>query len=147
MGKMQSVLVMIIAIVVMLLMFPLLLSGVHTTQTTKVTETTAGIVTTSGTSATLTLTTSAWQHRASVITIGSAGAGDTPAVSAVSVDGRTVTVTGLATSLTRVLTASYDVDALTDYTGMSTFVALIPFLVMIAAIGVLVFGAVNAFRG
>jgi hypothetical protein len=88
-----------------------------------------------------------WQQRASGITVGSAGAGDTPVPSSVSVDGKTVIVTGLATSLTRALTVVYATDALADYTGMSTFVGLIPFLVLIAAMGALVFGAVNAFKG
>ena len=145
MGKMKDLILMIVAIVVILLMFPLLLSGVHTTQTTTQTQTVADVVTTSGTSATITLTTSLWHTNLANVTI-AGGAGDTPVASAIGANGLTMTVTGLATSATRALTVSYPSDALADYTGLSTFVSLVPFLVMIAAIGALIFGAIGMFK-
>lgn len=143
---MKELITMIVSLVVILLMFPILLGGVHSTQVDSVSETTAGVITTSGTSATLTLTTSAWQHRAAGISV-SGGAGDSPVVSSVSSDGKTVVVTGLATSATRALVAVYEVNALDDYTGMSEFVSLIPFLVIISAVGALIWGAVGIFKG
>ena len=144
--KMQGILEVVISLVVILLVFPILTGAVHSTQTTSVSETHAGVVTTAGTSGSLTLTTSAWQARAASVSV-SGGVGDTPTVASVSANGLTVVVSGLATSATRALTAVYQVDALSDYTGMSTFISLIPFLVLIGAVGALVFGLFNTIKG
>ncbi len=138
MQKIMGIAFLIVSVTLAFLMFNILLPAVHNFQTDQDTQTFA-VETTSGTSATLTLTHTLYKTRAAdVVSVESDESGDTPAVSAVAAT--KVTITGLATSTSRNITAVYDYDALVDYTGVGDFAGITPLLCLIAVIGFLIAG-------
>ena len=128
------------------LFMPQITAGAHTIQTATVSQTFAGVITTSGTVATVTLTDEAWKGRIGSIGAISGGAGDTPVASALAANGLALTVGGLATSATRALTVAYATDALTDYTGLSTAISASPVLVFLFGLGIGVYGGYNEMK-
>lgn len=141
MGKSMAVVLGIVAVAISFIVFPILLTSAHEIQTDEVIKSTTGVITTSGTSATMTLATALYKTRAAdVIGVSSSEASDTPTLSTV-VDGTQVVIGGLATSATRTIAVTYNVDALTDYTGLGAIVGVSPMLIFIGILGVVVAGA------
>ena len=131
----------IVAIAIAFIVFPILLTSTHSIQTDQVTKNAAGVTTTSGTTATITLASALFKTRAAdVVSISSDNAGDTPTVSTVS-NSTVIVIGGLETSTSRALAIVYDVDALTDYTGLSAIVGVSPMLIFIGILGIVVAGA------
>lgn len=145
MNKAMGVAIGVISIAIMFIVFPILLSGAHTIQTDEVTQVFEDVETTDGTSATLTLTQALYATRASDVLSASGGVGDTITVSTVPAATRIV-VGGLATSATRDITVVYEIDALTDYTGLSAIVGIAPLIVFVSILGVAVAGAYFSFK-
>jgi hypothetical protein len=146
-NRMIGVVMDIIGIAVILIFFPMLTTGVHDVQTEQVTQTYAGIVTTTGTTGTVTMTDEVFNDRINQVTLSGGTTGDTMVATSLSADGKTLVVGGLATSATRGITVEYSTDALGDYTGLGTFVGLVPLLAMLAGIGTLIFGAYKTIKG
>ena len=140
MGKAMGVAIGIIAIAIMFIVFPIVLDGSHTIQTDEVTQVFEDVETTSGTAATLTLTQGLYKTRAQDVVSASGGEGDTITVSTVAAATRIV-VGGLETSATRDITVVYEIDALTDYTGLGAIVGIAPLIVFVAILGTAVAGA------
>lgn len=146
MGKAMGVVMGVVAIAIVFIVFPIILNGVDEIQTDVAIQTAAGVETTSGTTATLTLSTALFATRAADISaISSDESGDTPTVSTVS-NGTVVVIGGLATSATRDLGVTYYVDALTDYTGLSSIVGVSPMLIFIGILGIVIGGAFYAWK-
>jgi hypothetical protein len=146
-NRMIGVVMDIVGIAVILIFFPMLTTGVHDVQTSQSTETHADVITTSGTTGSLTLTDPVWQERVNQVTLSGGTTGDTMVATSLSTDGKTLVVAGLKTTATRNITVEYATDALGDYTGLGTFVGLVPLLAMLAGIGTLIFGAYKTIKG
>lgn len=141
MGKAMGVVMGIVAVAISFIVFPILLSSAHDIQVDSAVESEADVATTSGTSATITLSSPLYKTRAADISgVSSSNVADTPTVSTV-VSGTQVAIGGLATSATRTLNVTYDTDALTDYTGLGAIVGVSPMLIFISILGIIVAGA------
>jgi hypothetical protein len=146
MQKSMSVVLGIVAVAICFIVFPILLTSAHDVQTDQAVRTTTGVVTTTGSDATITLATALFKTRAAdVIGVSSSESGDTPTLSAV-VNGTQVVIGGLATSATRTLNVTYEYDALTDYTGLSSIVSVSPLIIFIGVLGVVVASAWFAWK-
>jgi hypothetical protein len=135
----------VISIAIMFIVFPIVLDSSHTIQTDQETQTVTDVVTTSGTSATLTLTQALFKARVADVVSLSGGVGDTITVSTIPA-GTKVVIGGLATSATRDVTIVYDVDALTDYTGLGAIVGIAPLIIFVSILGVAVAGTYFSFK-
>jgi hypothetical protein len=144
---MTKVVVGIIAIVVLMIMFPLVMSATHDIQTDEQTDSEltltgtppAGVVT-----LTKALFSGDTDHVVSLIGNGTEDPGDITAVSYVTAT-KVLNVTGVDDSTK--LTVTYDIDALTEYTGMGAMVGLTPLLIWIAILGSVIGGLFFALKG
>lgn len=137
--------IIVIAFLLFFLM-PFVLTGAHTLQTKVVSQTESGVITTAGTSATVVLTDVAWGSRIGSIGSISGGAGDTPAASSLSVNGKTVVITGLATSATRALVIAYSTDNLTDFPMMSSAITMGLVIIFLAGLGLAIYGGYQSMQ-
>lgn len=145
MGKTMSVVMGVVSIAIVFIVFPILLEGAHTIQTDQVVETRTDVITTAGTTATVTLSQALFKTRAADVVSISSSEIETPTVTTVS-NATVIVVGGLNTSATRELSIAYEVDALTDYTGLSAIVGVSPMLVFIGVLGIVVAGAWFAWK-
>ena len=146
MGKAMGVAIGIIGIAIMFIVFPIILDGSHTIQTDQVTQVIEGVETGLGVStATITITEPLYMTRAQDVVSASGGAGDTITVSTVP-SGTVLVIGGLAAEATRDVTVVYEVDALTDYTGLGAIVGIAPLIVFVAILGTAVAGAYFSFK-
>lgn len=74
------------------------------------------------------------------LTVESTNDNDTPLVTAYDEDTYGVTVAGLQASASRVLTISYYREGYQQYTGFSTFIRLLPFLVILGLVIAAIWG-------
>jgi len=81
------------------------------------------------------------------LTVESTNGSDTPLVTNYDEDTYGVTVAGLQASASRVLTISYLREGFQQYTGFSTFVRLLPFLVILGLVVAFIWQMFKAKRG
>lgn len=74
------------------------------------------------------------------LTVESTNESDTPLVTAYDEDTYGVTVAGLAASDSRILTISYYREGYQQYTGFSTFIRLLPFIVILGLVVAAIWG-------
>lgn len=128
----------------MFMFMPIMLPQAQDVLTATVTQTFADVETTSGTSATVTLTDEVYKDRVANVQSITGGEGDTPAPSSLSANGKTLVITGLATSATRALVVPYLVDNTTDFTGLGNTISFAPTLIMLAGLGIGIYGVWNS---
>jgi len=137
--KIVGVTIGIIAVfAILFISLPLITPQVSNIITTEQSQSFPNVPTTSGTTVSLTLNDPLFQGRASsVVSVTSDSPNDSSnlTVQAVSSDGKTITVGGLASSTTRNLVVKYRVEAPEEFTGFNQFMKLTPFLLGALAIG------------
>ena len=99
------------------------------------------------TSSTETLTYQHYHEDLTDLTVESTNDNDTPLVTNYNEDTYGVTVAGLQASASRVLTISYLREGFQQYTGFSTFVRLLPFLVILGLVIAFIWQMFKAKRG
>ncbi len=144
MNKALSVAVGIIMIAIAFVVFPIIMDASDSIlapeKTQVITVPTAGGVTT----ATLTLTDGVYENDKANVTLSSSNANDVPVVSSAS--GKSVVVTGLEASSTRLMNVAYASDALDNYTGLAAIVKVAPLIVFVSILGVAIGGAYFSFK-
>ena len=136
MGSTGKTVIGLIMVAVLMIMFPLVMNATHDLQTTEQSDATLTIST-----ADVTLTQALWQgNTAEVVSIvgnGTEGAGAITADSYV-VATKVLTLAGVTDSTTA--TVVYDIDGLTDFTGLGTLVGLTPLLLWIGILAAVIGG-------
>lgn len=144
MNKALGVAVGIIMIAIAFVVFPIIMDASDSIlapeKTQVITVPTASGVTT----ATLTLTDGVYENDKGNVTLSSSNANDTPVVSSAS--GKSVVVTGLEASSTRIMNVTYASDALDNYTGLAAIVKVAPLIVFVSILGVAIGGAYFSFK-
>ncbi len=144
MNKALGVAVGIIMIAIAFVVFPIIMDASDSIlapeKTQAITVPTASGVTT----ATLTLTDGVYENDKANVTLSSSNANDTPVVSSAS--GKSVVVTGLEASSTRIMNVTYASDALDNYTGLAAIVKVAPLIVFVSILGVAIGGAYFSFK-
>jgi len=132
----------------MFLLMPIIMPQAQDMLTTTQTQSFTNVSTTDSGTVTLTLTDPAYESRLTSITnITSSVSMDNPVVTAVSADGKTLTVAGLTPSTLRTLTVAYLVDATADFVGLNVLVRTMPTIIMIAGLGIGIVGVWQAASG
>lgn len=142
MGKGVSVVIGLIMVAVLMIVFPIVMSATHDLQTDSHTDTDLAISTD-----TVTLTVDLWDADVnSVLSIVGNGTEEAGAITAASyVEAtRVLTLSGVVDSTTA--TVTYEIDALTEFTGMGSLVAITPLLIWIAILAVVIGGLWFTFR-
>lgn len=149
MGKGGSVLMGIIMVAVMFVLFPIVMDASHELQTDAYEQVEANVVTGAmETDADVVLDRALWGGAtANVLSITSDEVTDVPVANTYTGATNTLNIRGLAADDTRTLTITYEVDALTDYTGMGQMVAVAPLLLFMGVLGAMVFGLYKGFSG
>lgn len=146
----MKIVIAIIGVIILFIMFPIVMTSLHSLQTDEYEQIEAGVTTAGGEdSADVVLDKELWDDDiASVVTVSSNISGDSSASadSYVTVS-RTLTVDGLEASQTRTLTLTYEYDALTSHTGMSEFTNLTPLLILLAILGIVFLGVWQGAKG
>lgn len=144
MNKALGVAVGIIMIAIAFVVFPIIMDASDSIlapeKTQVITVPTASGVTT----ATLTLTDGVYENDKANVTLSSSNANDVPVVSSAS--GKSVVVTGLEASSTRIMNVAYASDALDNYTGLAAIVKVAPLIVFVSILGVAIGGAYFSFK-
>ena len=144
MNKALGVAIGIIMIAISFVVFPIIMDAsdqiLAPEKTQSLTVPTASGVTT----ATLTLADGVYENDKANVTLSSNNANDTPVVSSAS--GKTVVVTGLEASSTRIMNVNYASTALDNYTGLSAIVKVAPLIVFVSILGVAIGGAYFSFK-
>lgn len=126
-----GVVLVIIAVMIGIMLFPSLMSSTDDIQYEDTTQTAYSSTGVGETTDDVVLTDPLFEgDTANVSDITSDNAGDTPAASSYTDSTDTLTVSGLAASGTRNLTIDFEADSLSGYTGMSDFVKLTPFVIL-----------------
>lgn len=125
---MKQIILSIIGIVVLLALFPVVLSSVHAIQTEEQTD--AGLACTSDPDDVV-LTEDLWQDDTDSVLSGVDSEGNTLTATAYVAATNTLTVTGWVTPATT-CTIVYEIDGLSAYTGMGALVGITPLLVWIS---------------
>lgn len=145
MNKMMAVVMMVISIAISFVVFPIITDATRGLLTDDVTQTVASATTVNGTYVATVQDDIYDEDVDSVISVTTDVQADNPVVSSVS--GKTITITGLNTSATdRTITIKYQKPALTEFTGMTQIVRIIPLLVLIAIFGGLFGGTYAVMR-
>lgn len=149
MNKTMGVVVGIIGIVILMVVFPIVMSATHDLQTDPTAETHLLVVTGVGvTTADVVLVNALWSDDTAYVTsITSNNVGDTPVKGAYAAATQTLTVTGLKHTDTRTLVITFETDALTDYTGMGALVGVTPLLIWVSILGAVLAGLFFSFKG
>lgn len=144
MNKALGVAVGIIMIAIAFVVFPIIMDASDSIlapeKTQVITVPTASGVTT----ATLTLTDGVYENDKANVTLSSSNSNDVPVVSSAS--GKSVVVTGLEASSTRIMNVAYASDALDNYTGLAAIVKVAPLIVFVSILGVAIGGAYFSFK-
>ena len=129
----------IIGIIVICLMFPLAMTGIHSAQTDSQTDVFPACVV-AGTTTDVVLTEDLWGDRSgSVTAITATGAGAVPVAGTYVAATNTLTITGLGADTPQDITVTYDIDGTTDFTGLGEIMGLTPLLIWVAIIGGVLF--------
>ena len=145
---MSKTVIGIIAIAVLMMMFPFVMSATHDLQTDDISDAFAGVTTGAAiTEADVVLTYDTFHStNADVGTITSDNGNDTPVAGTYVASTKTLTVTGLEAEGTRTLTVPYENDALEDYTGMGALVAFTPLLIWLSILAAVLGGMYVSFK-
>ncbi len=129
----------LIGLVVVLLMFGSMVSGVKDSRSDSVNNSFI-VSTVSANTANVTLTQAMWTGGTSdVVSITSTNVSDAPLASAYTSATRQLTVAGLeAQNATRTLTVNYLVDALSDHTGTDSILKFTPLLFAVGVVAILI---------
>lgn len=146
MNKALGVAVGIIMIAISFVVFPIILDSTTAILTDDVVATVASATTTADqTSKAFTVDSDVYENEtSSVVKITSSNSSDNPTVSAV--NGKSITVSGLAANSTRTLTITYQTAALGEYTGLAAIVKVAPLIIFVSIIGVALGGAYFSFK-
>ena len=146
MNRTVSVVVGFIGVLIAFIMFPMILDSTHDIKTDSITQDFANIETSADTTtATLTLHTTLFEDNIqSVEKVASNNDNDTPVAESYSASGQQLTIAGLTENTTRLLTVDYQIDALTDYSGLSGMAGVAPIILFA---GLLVGGGLAIWSG
>jgi len=142
-GTTGKVVIGLIMIAVLMIMFPLVMTATHDLQTDDQVDADLAITTDD-----VTLTVSLWKAEvASVLSIVGNGTEEAGAITAASYVEATkvLTLAGVTDSTTA--TVTYEMDGLTDYTGMGTLVGITPLLIWIAILAAVLGGIWFSVKG
>jgi hypothetical protein len=95
----------------------------------------------------LTLTHKVYNADVSTLTLSSSNSGDTPALSAYADTDHTILVSGLADNVTRTLTVTYDIAALTVWSGIDTLLNFTPLIWYLCLVAFIPLSLVAIWRG
>lgn len=148
MDKAMGIVMTVVAVAVMLIVFPIILDASEELRAGTETQTFAAAATGADeTSATVNLTYDLWRDSSSnVKSITSDNPSDTPVAGTYTAGTKSLTVTGLAANSTRNLTVAYQVGRLGDYTGLDSIVSLAPLLLIIGMLGAILGGTYLAWK-
>ena len=135
MKKLMAAVVAIVGIAVAFVVFPIITDSTSALLTNDVTQTITG--TAASNTYVATLQNDVYENKTSAVSVTSSDTDSVPVVSAV--NGKSVTITGLENG-SQTLTITYQVAALTDYTGLAAIVKIAPMLVFVVLILGLVVG-------
>jgi len=80
------------------------------------------------------------------MSVSSDNSADSPAITDYDETDYTTTVSGLAASDSRILTITYAREANTEFTGFSQFIRLLPFIMIIALVGLCLWGLYSSWQ-
>lgn len=144
--KVFGAFIILIAAVVFALTLSPLMQGMHDfrtdVQTDNFTVTTGAAVT----SANLSLRLALYDGNLANLSVTSNVTADTPSVDSYNAASRTILVSSLAQSNTRVLTVSYDTPALDDYESVDDIVTISPNIWIAAAVAIPLGGLIYLFK-
>lgn len=142
MNKALGIVMVIVAVAIAFIVFPIILDGSTELRTNEYSEVFAAVTTGDGeTSANVTLAQSLWKENpVNVVSIVSDNVSDTPVAATYTEGSNALTINGLVASGTRTLTVKYRTAALSDYTGFDSIVAVAPLLVFIGILGAIIGG-------
>jgi uncharacterized membrane protein len=143
-NKAIGAVVVLLGIVFIILLMPNVVNSTTQFRTASQTDPFAATSTAAGISqANITLTQPLWNGQTQYITVTSDNITDGPRVSAYAGSTKVVTVIGLASNISRNLTAVYSIGNLNNYAGADAFAGLSPTMmivgVLLLAIGAIVF--------
>lgn len=98
------------------------------------------------TSENLTLSYASYYEDTTGMSVTSDNSGDSPAILGYDHDDYVVTVGGLAASDSRILSMTYDREANQEFTGLSSFVRLLPFLLIIGLVIAAIWGLYSSWQ-
>jgi hypothetical protein len=139
-NKITTVIFGILGVAICIIFFPLVMDSTHDIKTDEQIDTFAAVTTGAGeTAADVVLTLDLYNDStANIISITSNEVTDVPVAGTYTAGTNTLNVTGLAASLSRTLTVTYEYDALTEFTGMSSIVGMTPLIIWVAILAVVV---------
>jgi hypothetical protein len=138
MQNVSRIVIGIIGIVVLMIMFPMVMSSTHDIQTDQHTDTALAL---GGTppAGTCVLTEDLWQDDTGSVISAVGDKPETLTITSYTPATHTLTVGGVTTSTTA--TVVYEIDGLTQYTGMGAIVGITPLLIWIGFLFVM-FGSI-----
>lgn len=144
--KIKGVMFSVILIVIALLMIPLVVDGVHSAVTDRITEAYPGCVVGAG-ATDVVLTNDLYRGlEIDVIAITATGAGAVPAFNTWTDGTNTLNIDGLGADTPQDITVTYDYNGVAEFGGVETITGLMPLLVVIGIIIVAIFNGLWAFK-
>lgn len=137
---------LIIIVSAILFLLPLT-EGIYDFRTDLQTDTFSVSTNATATAANVTLLNVLYDNDTTTISILSDTSADIPVYSSYNITSRDLEMSGLAVSTTRIITASYDVDALEGSDAINTIVGYVPFIWLLAIIGFAPAALVAIFTG
>ena len=144
MGKGVQVVIGLIMVAVLMIVFPIVMSATHDLQTENQTDTDLAL---SGTppAGTCTLSTALWNDDTDSVLSAIDDQDNVLTMTSYNATTQVLTVGNVHASATTA-TIVYEVDALTDFTGMGSLVAITPLLIWIAILAVVIGGLWFTFK-
>lgn len=139
MGKILTAILGLVGIILLFYMFPSMMDSLKEMRTDVYGENFTGVTTAPGiTNASVSLTEALWRSKTvEVNSITSTNGGDTPTPEGYVAAGQLLYVKGLAASSTRNLTVQYNVNSLSEYSGLSELSGISPLLIFLGFIGII----------
>jgi len=133
-GKSMGGVVGIIGVVILMIVFPIVMSATHDLQIDEQADAFAGVATGAGeTDADVVLTVDLYgDDNTNVLSIVSSLETDVPVAGTYTAATNTLNVTGLTAESSRTLTVTYEIDALTSFTGMAALFGITPLHVTVS---------------
>jgi len=149
MAKTMGVAMGLLGVVILMMFFPLVMTATNDLQTDTQADTFAAVTTGVGeTDADVVLTMDLFNDTVThIVSITSNNSNDTPVAGTYTAATNTLNITGLHASDTRTLVVTYDIDALTDYTGMGSIVGITPLLIWIGIMAIVLAGTWFTIKG
>lgn len=148
MNKAMGIVMVVVAVAIAFVVFPIVLDGATGLRTNNETDTFAAVVTGMGESAAdVTLSEDLWQdNNSNVVSITSDNLNDAPVAGTYTAATNSLNVTGLEADASRDLTVVYQVEALGDYTGLDPIVAVAPLILFIGILGAILGGLYSSWK-